>query len=737
MGYIVSQEYDTNNNIVKVVDALGNYETYEYDLLGQVIKTTNPMGKETGYKYDSQGNIISITNTLGGITTYDYDLCNQLTSVTDPLNNTTNYTYDSMGNVISITNAQDKVTSYTYDLENRLTSVINSDGTSELITYDLIGNIKSLVYPNGDTITYDYDRINNLVSKNYSKETNNVLYLYDQNGNRVSMTDSTGESTYEYDIMDRVTSVTDGNGKTIQYSYDDCGRLGSITYNDGRIVKYEYDLNDRIVFVNDEGNITNYNYDAAGNLIKTIRPDGSYTDCTYNKLGSIDSLINYSADGKKISVFYYTYDERGYISTEISEQDGVSVIRNYEYNLAGELEYFSEDDGNNLAEYEYSYDKSGNRTRLEKKGIELPETITYTYDSDNRLIKTESSINGTTIYSYDLNGNLINEQSKNANLTYEYTVEQRLAAVMDGEELLMAAIYDGDCNRVFQSTRYETVEYVTIEKDVEEETTEASTETQTEPTEGSTESNTEEHTDETGETTTEATIDTTASDEDETSTEETSDNMTNEEPTSKEDKPVSDETDKDVVIYYDKVYIDPGKTIFWYGFGQSIIQSGFIANSAVCLHLSQEFNKAWDAVTASYELVPRAESVSVEMLSEELKNQYYNSNIIIPENCDIEVVEIVDVKYELTYYVNNINSEISQVLMEYDADDNVTASYTYGNSRINKNAGDENNYYLYDGRGSVTQVINKDEIVASYSYDPYGNVTCSAPETESFYGYNA
>ncbi len=42
-------------------------------------------------------------------------------------------------------------------------------------------------------------------------------------------------------------------------------------------------------------------------------------------------------------------------------------------------------------------------------------------------------------------------------------VEQRLAAVSKGGELLMAAAYDGDGNRVFQKSIREVTEYIRVE----------------------------------------------------------------------------------------------------------------------------------------------------------------------------------------------------------------------------------------------------------------------------------
>ena len=80
----------------------------------------------------------------------------------------------------------------------------------------------------------------------------------------------------------------------------------------------------------------------------------------------------------------------------------------------------------------------------------------YEYNESNQLI-SEKLYNGkkttSLAYTYDADGNRISETGRigtdKVNRTYEYSVENRLAAVHDGDELLLAAAYDGDGNRVF------------------------------------------------------------------------------------------------------------------------------------------------------------------------------------------------------------------------------------------------------------------------------------------------
>ena len=114
-------------------------------------------------------------------------------------------------------------------------------------------------------------------------------------------------------------------------------------------------------------------------------------------------------------------------------------------------------EGGKKTVHNYTYDKIGNRTSYEKieDGVSKAK-YNYKYNDSNQLIKrTNAKIWGDpgTTYSYDKDGNLIQECDKTNSadpVTYEYTAENRLAVVKQGGTVLMAAMYDGDNNRVFE-----------------------------------------------------------------------------------------------------------------------------------------------------------------------------------------------------------------------------------------------------------------------------------------------
>ena len=301
------------------------------------------------------------------------------------------------------------------------------------------------------------------------------------------------KSSYEYDALGRITKVTSGSKKDVSYVYDDADNLQAIVYPDGTKVSYEYDLNDNLVKLTDRnGKVTTYKHDALNRVTEVIRSNGTKTEVSYDAEDHITKIVNTCGScGKVISTYEYKYNDQGYVvgetATELEagtrktpswedwynwgdtqnetdkadcehQEKETQTTRTYEYDDNWELTRCTEKaEGGKKTVHNYTYDKIGNRTSYEKieDGVSKAK-YNYKYNDSNQLIKrTNAKIWGDpgTTYSYDKDGNLIQECDKTNSadpVTYEYTAENRLAVVKQGGTVLMAAMYDGDNNRVFE-----------------------------------------------------------------------------------------------------------------------------------------------------------------------------------------------------------------------------------------------------------------------------------------------
>ncbi len=464
--------YDKTGNLTGVTDALGGKSVYAYDSMGRLTGFISPGGMETTFTYDALSNIKTITDGAGNRTSYLYDAKGRLLHEDIAGEEAYTYAYDAMDRLISIegedslvsysyhqngqlsgvTDGNGNTTSYEYDKAGNLIKTTDPLGNQASYTYDEAGNLSEAKDENGSTTTYDYDALNRLVSKDTGEALSTASYGYDSMGRLALMDDVTGESFYTYDEAGRVTKAKDGNGREISYEYDVFGNVTEVTYPDGRKVSYTYDALDRMTGVTDlDGKTTAYVYDADGNLTEAKREDGE-TRITYDELGRVTGLVN-THEGKTISLYGYAYDGRGNIIQEkIRLYDGDSYVEKencYTYDGLSQLIRSEEkEEGKPSVTTTYLYDPAGNRLQMETVTDGEKLTVNYTYDEAGRLVKLEDSEEGETLYTYDKAGNLVKEEGSEER-HYLYDACGRLTAVTDKDNLLLAALYDGNDNRVF------------------------------------------------------------------------------------------------------------------------------------------------------------------------------------------------------------------------------------------------------------------------------------------------
>jgi len=89
-----------------------------------------------------------------------YDVLNNVTSITDPLGNEQTFVYDGLSQLLRVDTPLDKTIAYTYDAGYRLTSMQYSDVVGSptwTYGYDLLDRLTSITDPGGNTTTWEVD----------------------------------------------------------------------------------------------------------------------------------------------------------------------------------------------------------------------------------------------------------------------------------------------------------------------------------------------------------------------------------------------------------------------------------------------------------------------------------------------------------------------------------------------------------------------------------------------------
>lgn len=218
----------------------------------------------------------------------------------------------------------------------------------------------------------------------------------------------------DYDSLGNyVINSTDPNGNNVWKTYDSIGNVTGETAG-GDTRQYEYNANDNLTKVIDEnGRITTYEYDKAGNHTGTTNANSQKTASTYNERDDITSFTD--ALGRSIS---NEYDLVGNETKTISPNG--SVIEHTFNNVNRKTATFH----NGVKRFEFSYDANGNL--LTEKDLLTGVTTTFVYDADDKLKDKSDSTGKKNTYTYDKNGNLLTSTfvSGTTNLAVNRTVDK-------------------------------------------------------------------------------------------------------------------------------------------------------------------------------------------------------------------------------------------------------------------------------------------------------------------------
>ncbi|NHQ88544.1 RHS repeat protein [Iodobacter sp. HSC-16F04] len=310
----VQMAYDDKDQLIRITDPLGNIWLREYDDKGNLLKEIDPKQYATSYSYNPQGLPIAIKDAKGGTKKLAYLPNGQIASFTDCSGSCTEWHYDANGRLLETQDAAGNLTQYRYGSDGRLEAAKQADGTEAKLQFDAEGRLLSHTDALGRSTRYGYDKAGRIHSR----------------------IDAMGqELAYRYDKLGRLTALQNENSAQYRFSYDPVGRLIEENSFDGKATRYHYaEASGQLLEVNEAGQLTQLNYDAAGRLAQ--RKTGSSKESfRYDPAGRLAIAKN------RFSQVVFNFDEVGDLTRE-----------EHHYQLFGQSQTHI---------WQHEYDELGNR----------------------------------------------------------------------------------------------------------------------------------------------------------------------------------------------------------------------------------------------------------------------------------------------------------------------------------------------------------------------------------------
>ena len=492
-GHLVRYSYDADGRVLtKQVDpdGLNLTTTYTYDGIGRQLQVIN-QGRCTQFRYDSQGHLVQIVvdpdglnlitelsyteqgllsrkTTHNQVIAYEWDALGRcLATSIDPdgLALTTRYDYDNNDNLIAETDANQQRTQFIYDANHRVRYSVDPRGVVTEHCYGIRGIEKqTITYAHRVAPTAHYDEASLKTAIQVDTTADHYQFFsYDNQNRLISSFDGMGFCTfYAYDKSDNLVEK-----RCYANPYDVSalkvgGRgLPQASLQD-RITRFAYNASNQIRFqIEPNGQVTEYRYDASGQLIKQVRFANalklSKTGDEY-VLGTIQKNLQPSPQYDETT--QYTYDMAGRLHQQASPS---GVVTAYQYNDAGNViattQYATKLSAEAL-ESDHWFDnlKTSTNDRTTRALYDAAGRERYRISATGKVIERRYDAVGNVLAeityaeSFDPEQlDVLNAQLQSHSTLYEYDVAGRLLTKTDAADHRTSYTYDHNNNVLSQT----------------------------------------------------------------------------------------------------------------------------------------------------------------------------------------------------------------------------------------------------------------------------------------------
>ena len=390
-----------------------------YDDLDRPFRTTQSLpatdggNRVTETVYNADDTVQAVNKAVGtalaqAYVTYTYTPNGQVDSVKDARNNLTVHTYDGFDRLARTyyplpatplyANANDYEENG-YDANGNLTSLRRRNGQTVTQSWDNLNRLSARSYPNtADNVQFGYDLRGLRTSAQFANGSHAIGYTWDNAG--------------------RLVSTTAG-GKTLGHNYDAAGNRTRTTWPDAFYTTTSYDALNRPSAIQESGtvNLASYAYDDLGRRTTVTLGNGTTIQRGYDSQGALATLKNFLASPSQEVQYTYTRNQLRELKSvswtnNLYQWSGATPgTQSYtsnglnQYTAAGAAALSYDANGNLTSDgtWSYGYDLDNRLRTASRTGT----AATLAYDAEGRLRQTVIGSNTTNLL-YDA-ANLIAE----------------------------------------------------------------------------------------------------------------------------------------------------------------------------------------------------------------------------------------------------------------------------------------------------------------------------------------